>query len=643
MPGSPFRPGRYGRESVRLCPALNIICALLVGILLTWDSSALLAAPEQLPVFPFDVAAGSHKLHVDHVRTSNQREYERLLTLFDAHLRDHPDDVVAAVEKCRFIEPFAFAEDEPLIESASDDLDRCREAIGSAPYANEPLAELYLLESKWADEGIAAGEQLVAASTSWPRQLRAELHARLANIYELQDDDEKAGAHAIQAVELDPASRVLIVAAKRLEKLGAMARARSLIASVPAAAWNELPVREAAELLVRLGAAREAAELLRAHKPASGGTVDSFLLAKALLGDGQIGAARDAFAEALKTSRFSDFIDLREYFAFERAHGSRAQAETAYSRLRDAGFSADPFGRYRLELFIAHPLAGWKIRDAAGILAFVAAIGVAALLPLVVVVPVHYRSLVVRLRGTKRAKPALPWGLRHAWYVLAVFLVAQLAALYWFAYPSFEGAMGWAPFNSPPTDPRSLGKAVLVGALVTAACLLPVQRGVHWLNFVEGHWPLRRSLGAATAALFAFRIASSLWASASGSFRLAALGGDTTRALQGVYAEYGLVALLLLVAVIVPLIEEVAFRGVLLNGLARHVSLPVAAMVQALVFAALHEDLSNLPLFFVFGLAAAWLYRRSQGLAAPLAFHAFNNTLAAIAIVVATNALNRVP
>ena len=412
---------------------------------MTWDPGSLLAAPRQSPSVPSDVAAGSHKQHVDYVRNSNQREYERILTLYDAHLRDHPDDVVAAVEKCRFVERFAFAEDESFVESAPDDLERCQDAVGSGPYAAEPLAQIYLLESKWGDEAIAAGEQLVSASKSWPRELRAELHARLVNVYELQDDEQKAGDHAIRAVELDPASRVVIVAARRFETLGAMARARTLIAAVPAAAWDELPVREAAELLVRVGAPREAAELLRAHQLPSGGTVDSFLLARVLLSDGQIGPARDAFAEALKTSPRSNYIGLREHFAFERAHGSRAQAVAAYSRLRDGGFSADPFGRYRLDLFIAHPLAQWNGRDAAGILAFVAAIGVAAFLPLVVIVPVHYRSLVLRVRGTKRAKPALPWGLRHAWYVLAVFLLAQVIALYWFAYPSFEGALGWRP------------------------------------------------------------------------------------------------------------------------------------------------------------------------------------------------------
>ena len=65
--------------------------------------------------------------------------------------------------------------------------------------------------------------------------------------------------------------------------------------------------------------------------------------------------------------------------------------------------------------------------------------------------------------------------------------------------------------------------------------------------------------------------------------------------------------------------------------------------VQALVFAALHENVAQLPVFFVFGLMTAWLYRRSQGLAASLAFHAFNNAFAALAIVAVTTALNKTP
>ena len=68
-------------------PALNIILALLAGILLIGDSDSL-AAADQSPPFAADVAEGSHEHHVDSVRHSNQREYARVLALYDAHLRD---------------------------------------------------------------------------------------------------------------------------------------------------------------------------------------------------------------------------------------------------------------------------------------------------------------------------------------------------------------------------------------------------------------------------------------------------------------------------------------------------------------------------------------------------------------------------
>jgi hypothetical protein len=70
-----------------------------------------------------------------------------------------------------------------------------------------------------------------------------------------------------------------------------------------------------AELLLRVGAARDAAELLRAHtSPVATQSMHSFW--PSTVGDGQIGPARDAFAEALKTNPSSNVIGLRDNFAF---------------------------------------------------------------------------------------------------------------------------------------------------------------------------------------------------------------------------------------------------------------------------------------------------------------------------------------
>ena len=111
--------------------------------------------------------------------------------------------------------------------------------------------------------------------------------------------------------------------------------------------------------------------------------------------------------------------------------------------------------------------------------------------------------------------------------------------------------------------------------------------------------------------------------------------------MQGINEVYGLAVMLLVVAVATPIVEEFIFRGVLLEAFRARVSFWFAAVVQALVFIALHEEYQAMPFLFVFALVAAWLVRQSGGLLASMVMHAVNNAIAAMAIVGATNVLNR--
>jgi uncharacterized protein len=71
------------------------------------------------------------------------------------------------------------------------------------------------------------------------------------------------------------------------------------------------------------------------------------------------------------------------------------------------------------------------------------------------------------------------------------------------------------------------------------------------------------------------------------------------------------------------------------------VSFALATLVQSLAFVLMHEEWQSMPFLFVFALLAGWLAKRSEGLLAPMAMHAFNNFGAGLAIVGATQFLNR--
>jgi membrane protease YdiL (CAAX protease family) len=62
--------------------------------------------------------------------------------------------------------------------------------------------------------------------------------------------------------------------------------------------------------------------------------------------------------------------------------------------------------------------------------------------------------------------------------------------------------------------------------------------------------------------------------------------------------------LLIWLALAVPLVEEIAFRGALLGGLQRYVSFGWADLIQAVAFASLHEAVVLFPFYVALALVA---------------------------------------
>ena len=79
------------------------------------------------------------------------------------------------------------------------------------------------------------------------------------------------------------------------------------------------------------------------------------------------------------------------------------------------------------------------------------------------------------------------------------------------------------------------------------------------------------------------------------------------------------------VALLGPVAEELLFRGLLVNRLARKWGLSVSVLVSSLLFALPHQHVVG---GFVFGLVMALLYVNTRSLLLPVVIHVLNNTLA---------------
>lgn len=87
-------------------------------------------------------------------------------------------------------------------------------------------------------------------------------------------------------------------------------------------------------------------------------------------------------------------------------------------------------------------------------------------------------------------------------------------------------------------------------------------------------------------------------------------------------------ALILWAAVLAPFVEEMYFRGRLMDNLTPRLGPGWAATISSLAFAAIHGIPAFFPAFVVFAFVLLALRRRTGGLAAPILAHMINNAFA---------------
>lgn len=106
--------------------------------------------------------------------------------------------------------------------------------------------------------------------------------------------------------------------------------------------------------------------------------------------------------------------------------------------------------------------------------------------------------------------------------------------------------------------------------------------------------------------------------------------------MQNAFNAQGPVQGIVLIIVIIigaPLVEELLFRGVLFEELAKIVSIKTTIMLTALIFGLYHFNILQTPNTIIMGLVLAYVYHKTKSIKAPIIIHATNNMLATIPII----------
>lgn len=548
--------------------------------------------------------------------------YEDLKTQYAAGLTAAPDDLALSVSHCEFLDRFAAAEDISWIESASADTKRCQQALRDR-WADAPEVQVYLLESRYGDGVLDTAKNLWEASADWSDALRGRVAAQLSWAYGGTGRPGEAGEMAVAAARLGQAA-LIPDAVRHLAAAGEAAEAAELLQGAPPAEtlWQ---ARARIEAALELPDPMVACDELLRHRDA-GFEIDPEVSARVQLRAGDFAAAERLLGDSEGAETDPSLRSLRFDLAIAKAD--------FYSATALVSVSVDGFevAVRRYATVLAH--APWLAIGSPMVLVtaiVLAALLAVAALPGVLLVPVHYRGLMRRANGATAPPPFAGVGLRHAWAGVAVMLVVPFAAAMF-----IDSSQVLVLFGQGGESDTARFVDTLYADLATALVLLPLAWRIEPRHWFGTRQDLRADLGAvlrAWAAVFLVGFLLALWRHAQGGGEDSTLQTRMVKSLieDGVQ-QYGLAVTLLLIAALIPLLEELVFRGLLLGGMARHIGFGWANFWQALVFALIHLDTPRLPFYFALALAAGWLVRRHRTLWPAIALHGLNNALATLLV-----------
>ncbi|MFC0402059.1 CPBP family intramembrane glutamic endopeptidase [Paraburkholderia rhizosphaerae] len=560
------------------------------------------------------------------VESSGKSTYDQLLASYRQAILKHPADAALVLSACKFSERFGVSEDLSWADAATKDSDACQATL-QKNYSSDTDVELFLLERRFGKTAIEFGEPLVARSKTWPVPQQARLHTALARAYAVQKDDERAGKEAVLVMHLDPTSIQLVPAMRYLAKKNETAAAARLLASAPLPKypWLETERIRAATELLPGNEAKD--ELLRARH--AGLKIDPYTAARALqhVGDS---AGANAILRADKSLRKNETPQNRQFrldVAFD-ANDAKAAADIIRDQYTTTHNSAQLASAYARLVGLDLSIVGRSdlIPIAASLITYLLALAAA---PGLLMFPVHYRGTVRQRIG----KPSAPLfgriGLRHAWLALSILL----PAIYVVTMLRFGGNTSLSPTGGGVARidwQKRVAQSYLWTLLLGAVGLVWVGRLFSWREWLgSGPWKLSWLLP--PAALLAYNLKLCLsqphtpfnWTNANWTVAL----------VHGGVSLGGIPLALIVLSFLVPIMEELVFRGCLLGGLSRHLSFGWANVLQATVFACLHQGSSHFIYLWAIGATAGWLAKKTKGLSMPIVLHALNNAMFVFSVV----------
>jgi uncharacterized protein len=592
------------------------------------------------PVFVSGQKKPDHEVLLKEMENSSDLKYKECIGRYDDYLKKFPDDIAVLIEKCKFIESAQY-NDEEEYNPNQEDLDSCI-AYLERKFPQNPEVLLFLTTIKWGDDldeiFTRAESALKDNPGTWSEADQGALYSKIAEKY--YDDEKFDSAYtciqkSILHDEKNKSSllyvRILIEKKKNDEALKALAENSD-------STKNTWDLKQKADLYFKLKAYTEALEIYKKIEKIDSTSNDNFDLASTLEAAGEYNLARKyLIADTIK--KWSKKTSLKNLLIHDLKYQDGSTCIGTYNKFRDLGFSTDPLGLFRIKLFLSHPLQIWRFRDLPGLLLTLFILIILILIPYIWILPVHFAGHYWKFLD--KPKPFDPiWGLKAFWFVSAGYLLSTFFASS--ALPQYFYSLVRSSYESELTQENRgliIVLFIVFFSLFGLASLNRVKLGI----LLSKKWSVLKSVFTGIGILFAFKFVTGIYILIGSkglglSINDLATLPDTVfssrQDITAVISTYGNGAAYALFCLLVPLYEEVIFRGVILGSCQRYLNFNLANLIQAGIFSFCHMNLFLAPVFFLFGIVTGIMRKRADGLLPGITFHVLNNSMAVMVLIV---------
>lgn len=580
-----------------------------------------------------------HNLFIEKLKNAENLQYKDFLHKYDSYLKSHPNDFKIYIEKIEFVDNAQYDEMEEYNPN-QDYSDSLKEEIFKK-FSNIPEIQIFKISKIWGDEKKEYLKELQGEIEAGESKLNDE---QIAKVYlELATEDyndnkfKQAKFYIEKAIPYDISVSYSQIYAKVLIELNEKDLALKVLNDKRDTISNVYYLSQKANLFLILKSFKNAIELYKAVDKIDTSYNNRLELANALEGAGLYDEAR-AFLIKDTSKVWGKESSYYQLFLHDLKFGSSPDALSSYNSYRKFGYEYDKMAFYRIRLFFKNPLLIWSFRDLLGVFTLAFVLILILSIPSIFILPV-YIIWQRKYSLPETLHPKFVWGLKSVWISFILFGIVTIISA------STDIELLYASFDILGSPKEFSNETLALSSLLFISFMfvfsMAFLKKCKASIFKPQNISIIRAIGLGIGYFFIFKIFSGIYIQTGRhifDINPSDLGINKYllfSAKDQIKAEiivYGLGTSILMTSVLVPIYEELIFRGVLLGAFLKRMSFRYSNLLQASLFSILHQDLFLFPVFLLFGVFSGVLTKKTQSILPNIIFHILNNLFATLLI-----------